>query len=134
MIMSVDMAHAVHPNYAAKHEKMHSPMMNSGLVIKTNSNQRYATSGTTAFIVRELARQAALPIQEFAVKNDCACGSTIGPTLSTNTGIRAIDVGMPMLAMHSIREMMGCKDLTYAHQLFRAFLQNFRSIDAQLKI
>lgn len=74
------MAHAIHPNYASKHEKMHSPMMNSGIVIKSNSNQRYATNGISGFFVRELARRAQVPIQEFAVRNDCPCGSTIGPT------------------------------------------------------
>ena len=79
MILSVDMAHAIHPNYASKHEKNHAPRMNSGIVIKSNSNQRYATNGITGFLAREMARRAGVPIQEFAVRNDCACGSTIGP-------------------------------------------------------
>lgn len=78
--MSVDMAHAVHPNYASKHEKNHSPLMNSGLVIKSNVNQRYATNGITGFLTREIGRHACVPVQEFAVRNDCPCGSTIGPT------------------------------------------------------
>lgn len=80
MIMSVDMAHAVHPNYANKHEKQHAPVMNGGIVIKTNSNQRYATNSVTGFLAREIARRQELPVQEFAVRNDCPCGSTIGPT------------------------------------------------------
>lgn len=74
------MAHAVHPNYAAKHDKQHAPYMNHGLVIKSNVNQRYATNGITGFLVRELGRKARVPVQEFAVRNDCPCGSTIGPT------------------------------------------------------
>lgn len=78
-IFSVDMAHAVHPNYASKHEKEHKPAMNAGIVIKTNTNQRYATNGVSGFFVRELARLVQVPIQEFAVRNDCPCGSTIGP-------------------------------------------------------
>jgi aspartyl aminopeptidase len=78
-ILSVDMAHAVHPNYASKHERQHSPTMNAGIVIKTNNNQRYTTNGVTGFFVRELARRANVPIQEFMVRNDCPCGSTIGP-------------------------------------------------------
>lgn len=78
-IMSVDMAHAVHPNYSSKHDRSLSPTMNAGVVIKTNSNQRYTTNGVTGFFVRELARRAGVPIQEFAVRNDCPCGSTIGP-------------------------------------------------------
>lgn len=78
-IFSVDMAHAVHPNYASKHERQHSPAMNSGIVIKSNSNQRYTTNGVSGFFVRELARRAGVPVQEFMVRNDCPCGSTIGP-------------------------------------------------------
>lgn len=78
-IMSIDMAHAVHPNYASKHEKNHSPLMNKGIVIKSNVNQRYATNGMTGFLTREIGRRAGVPVQEFAVRNDCPCGSTIGP-------------------------------------------------------
>jgi aspartyl aminopeptidase len=70
-ILSIDQAHAVHPNYASKHEAQHAPLMNYGVVIKTNSNQRYATNTTTAFVVREIARKVGLPIQEF-------CGTSIG--------------------------------------------------------
>lgn len=77
--MSVDMAHAVHPNYSGKHDRSHAPTMNNGLVVKSNSNQRYATSGLSGFIVREIGRKAGVNMQEFAVRNDCPCGSTIGP-------------------------------------------------------
>ena len=108
--LSIDQAHAVHPNYASKHEAQHSPTINAGLVIKTNQNQRYATNGVTGFVVRELARMSNLPIQEFCVRNDCPCGSTIGPTISTRTGVRTIDAGMPQLSMHSCREVMGVAD------------------------
>lgn len=74
-VLSVDQAHAVHPNYASKHEKSHGPKLNGGMVIKRNSNQRYATNGVTGLVVRELAKRAGLPpIQEFVVRNDCACG------------------------------------------------------------
>jgi len=79
LVLSVDMAHAVHPNYAAKHDKAHTPSMNGGVVIKTNANQRYATGGLTGFLARELGRRAGVPMQEFSVRNDCPCGSTIGP-------------------------------------------------------
>jgi aspartyl aminopeptidase len=63
------------------------------------------------------------------VRNDCPCGSTIGPIISANTGIRAVDLGMPQLSMHSIREMMGGADLTFAHKLFTTFFKEFRNID-----
>ena len=87
--------------------------MNDGMVIKRNSNQRYATTGITGLIVREIARKGGLkPVQEFVVRNDCGCGSTIGPIISSNTGMRAIDMGCPQLSMHSIRETMGTSDFT----------------------
>lgn len=73
-IMSVDQAHAVHPNYSSKHEASHAPQLNNGVVIKTNSNQQYATNGVTGFVVRELGRIADVPVQEFLVRNDCPCG------------------------------------------------------------
>ena len=132
-VLSVDMAHAIHPNYASKHESNHAPKLNGGVVIKTNSNQRYTTNAVTGFIVRELARSASLPIQEFVVRNDCPCGSTIGPIISANTGIRTVDVGMPQLSMHSCREMMGIADLTNGLELFKAYFRSFRGIDDKLK-
>lgn len=123
-VLSIDQAHAIHPNYASKHEAAHAPKLNGGVVIKTNSNQRYATNGLTGFVVRELGRLAGtghdgnddttsnsvVPIQEFVVRNDCPCGSTIGPTISSKTGIRVVDAGMPQLSMHSCREVMGIAD------------------------
>jgi aspartyl aminopeptidase len=134
LVLSVDMAHALHPNYVAKHDKQHSPMLNKGVVIKTNNNQRYATSGETAFIIRELARGVGVPVQEFIVRNDCPCGTTIGPVISSQTGMRAIDLGMPQLSMHSIREMMGASDLTFAAKLFTSFFQGKHlAIDNQLR-
>ena len=112
----------------------HGPKMNGGMVIKRNANQRYATNGVTGLVVRELARRAGLPrVQEFVVRNDCACGSTIGPIISSVTGIRAIDLGCPQLSMHSIRETMGVKDLTHGLALFRAFFGNFTQVDESIE-
>jgi len=133
-VLSADMAHAVHPNYAAKHEKTHGPLMNRGIVIKSNANQRYASNGITSFVVRELARRGNCPPpQEFVVRNDCPCGSTIGPIISASTGMRAVDIGMPQLSMHSVREMMGVADLTTAVKMFRLFYKDFKNIDEQLR-
>jgi aspartyl aminopeptidase len=133
-VLSVDQAHAVHPNYASKHEKNHGPVMNGGMVIKRNANQRYATNGVTGLIIRQLAKHAGLPpIQEFVVRNDCGCGSTIGPVISTATGMRAIDMGCPQLSMHSIRETMGVKDFTHGLALFKTFFSDFSTIDRKIK-
>lgn len=132
-IVSCDQAHAVHPNYAAKHESNHSPKIHGGIVLKTNSNQRYTTNSVTGFVIRELARKAKVKTQEFVVRNDCPCGSTIGPILSANTGIRTVDIGMPQLSMHSCREVMGIVDLTNGLELFKAFFANFRALDDQME-
>lgn len=87
----------------------------------------------TAFVVRELARRNGLPPpQEFVVRNDCPCGSTIGPIIAAATGIRAVDVGLPQLSMHSVREQMGVHDLETGLQMFRAFFRDFRAVDEQL--
>lgn len=132
-VLSVDQAHAIHPNYSTKHEKAHAPKMNDGMVIKRNSNQRYATTGVTGLVVREIARKAGLgPVQEFVVRNDCGCGSTIGPVISANTGIRAIDMGCPQLSMHSIRESMGTSDFTNGVNMFVAFFKHFREVDSSI--
>jgi len=133
-VLSVDQAHAIHPNYASKHEKGHAPKMNEGMVIKRNSNQRYATNSVTGLMMREIAKRANLkPLQEFVVRNDCGCGSTIGPIISTATGIRAVDMGCPSLSMHSIRETMGVSDLTNGLQLFQAFFKYFREVDCKIE-
>lgn len=102
-LISSDMAHGFHPNYPSKYAEEHRPQLNGGIVIKTNTNQRYASTGPTTFLTRRLAKRANVPLQEFVVRNDMPCGSTIGPMMS-KTGIRTIDLGSPQLSMHSIRE------------------------------
>jgi len=96
------------------------------------ARRRYATDSVTSFVVRELGRLAGCPTQEFVVRNDCACGSTIGPIISERLGVRCADVGMPQLSMHSCREMMGAQDLTHCHALLTAFFRRFGDIDARL--
>jgi aspartyl aminopeptidase len=102
--------------------------------LKSNANQRYATIATTSIIVREIAQKFNIPIQDFVVRNDTLCGSTIGPIVAANTGIRTVDVGNPQLSMHSIREMCATSDLTHAVNLFKGFFTEFPSIDSSLTV
>ncbi|XP_078150373.1 Zn-dependent exopeptidases superfamily protein [Carex rostrata] len=133
-VVSADMAHALHPNYVDKHEENHQPKMHGGLVIKHNANQRYATNAITSFIFREIAEKHQLPIQDFVVRNDMPCGSTIGPILASGIGIRTVDVGAPQLSMHSIREMCAVDDVRHSYEHFKAFFNEFSELDAKIKV
>ncbi len=110
VMISADMAHAVHPNYVDRHEPMHMPRLGGGPVIKVNSQQRYATTAETAAIFEALCQDEGVPYQKFVNRTDLACGSTIGPIASSRLGIRTVDVGNPMLSMHSIRETGSAED------------------------
>ncbi|XP_035541354.1 probable aspartyl aminopeptidase isoform X1 [Juglans regia] len=133
-LVSADMAHGVHPNFIDKHEEHHRPEMQKGLVIKHNANQRYATSGVTAFLFKEVGKIHNLPTQEFVVRNDMGCGSTIGPILASGVGIRTVDCGIAQLSMHSVREICGKEDVDIAYKHFKAFYQTFSSIDRKLNV
>jgi len=133
-LISADMAHAIHPNYSDKHDGNHKPQMHKGVVLKENANQRYATISTTSLIIRELGQKFNVPIQDFVVRNDSLCGSTIGPIISGHTGIRTVDVGNPQLSMHSIREMAATSDVTHAVTLFKGFFSDFVALDESLKV
>jgi len=121
IFISSDMAHAVHPNYTDKHEGQHMPLINAGPVIKTNAGQRYATEGVSSAHFELLCRRAGVNVQKFVMRADLACGSTIGPITAANLGIRTVDVGNPMLSMHSIREMAGSQDHGDLIQVFREY-------------
>jgi aspartyl aminopeptidase len=112
LCVSADMAHAVHPNYADRHESHpeHRPRLNGGPVIKVNSQQRYATCARTAAMFARLCADSDVPVQYYAHRTDLPCGSTIGPITATLMGIRTVDVGNPMLSMHSARELSGTAD------------------------
>ncbi|XP_010930126.1 probable aspartyl aminopeptidase [Elaeis guineensis] len=131
-LVSADMAHALHPNYMDKHEENHQPKLHGGLVIKHNANQRYATNAITSFIFREIAERHNLPIQDFVVRNDMPCGSTIGPILASGVGIRTVDVGAPQLSMHSIREMCAVDDAKHSFEHFKAYFDEFTQLDANI--
>ena len=121
MFVSADNAHGVHPNYADKHEPAHRPLINGGPAVKVNSNQRYATNSETAALFRRLCDRAGLPHQTIVVRSDMACGSTIGPITAAKLGVRTVDIGVPQLGMHSIRELAGVADQTILVGALTAF-------------
>jgi len=133
-MVSMDCAHAIHPNYSCKHEKEHAPALNGGVTIKYNSNQRYATNLETTFHMKRICEKYNLPLQEFVVRNDSPCGSTIGPKLSAQLGVRTLDIGLNQLSMHSIREMCGSKEVGPAVETLTHFFNEFVQIDQSLNI
>jgi aspartyl aminopeptidase len=110
LLVSVDGAHALHPNYADLHDPQHAPALNGGPVIKVNAQQRYATGLQSAHWFEWCAERAGAPVQRYVHRSDLPCGSTIGPMTATRLGMPTVDVGSPMLAMHSIRETSGVLD------------------------
>lgn len=120
-LISADMAHAVHPNYADKHEPNHRPVLGQGPVIKVNSGQSYATDGESFARFAQLCRSVEVAHQTFVTRSDLACGSTIGPITAGMLGMKTVDVGNPLLSMHSIREMAACSDIAAMQRVMLAF-------------
>ncbi len=122
-LVSADMAHAFHPQFPEKHDRLHRPLLNGGPVIKRNENARYTTTGETAARFRLWAADAGVAVQDFSSRNDLPCGSTIGPVTSCRLGMPSVDVGNPMLGMHSLRETAGVMD---HGGMIRVFAEVFR--------
>ena len=120
--VSADAAHSVHPNYVGKHDPTHHPIIGKGPVTKINGNQRYASDATTVALWEAACEKAGVPVQRFVGNNDVPCGSTIGPITATRLGIDTVDVGVPMLSMHSAREMVGERDQVWLAQALEAYL------------
>ncbi len=130
MLISADMAHAVHPNYVDRHEPGHRPQIGRGPVIKLNANQSYASDARTAGEFAELCGRVGITPQYFVSRSDLACGSTIGPITAARVGIRTVDVGNPMLSMHSCREMAGTADVEPMIDVLRLFFDNTAKTDS----
>ena len=123
MIISADQAHAVHPNYKAFADPTNIVKMNEGLVIKIAANGAYASTLETKTRLINIAKKHGYKLQTFHNRNDKVGGSTIGPITSTALGIKAIDVGIPLLAMHSIRELAGVEDIYEAYEIYKKFFE-----------
>ena len=123
LALSIDMAHACHPNFVQKHEPNHAPILGGGIVLKVNSQKRYASDVFSNAQFKLLCKQSNISYQTFVMRNDMPCGSTVGPDISASLGIPTVDIGEPMLSMHSIREMTAVKD----HESMIRLLDQFYS-------
>ncbi|WP_084543650.1 M18 family aminopeptidase [Boudabousia marimammalium] len=119
--LSSDVGHSVHPNYPQKHDPDTRPVMGKGPMLKINANQRYVTDGPGTAIWRDAVERAGVPSQEFVSHNDVPCGSTIGPMAATRLGILTVDIGVPILSMHSIRELCHVDDLVALSKVCEAY-------------
>lgn len=119
--VSSDVGHSIHPNFAGKHDPVVQPVLGSGPILKINANQRYTTDGVGEAAWRGWCERAGVRTQEFVSNNAVPCGSTIGPITATRIGIRTVDVGIPILSMHSARELAGTGDLYDLSRVIEAF-------------
>lgn len=121
MLLSVDVGHAIHPNKAEKSDITAKGVLGSGLVIKENSGQSYATDCESIAIVQQICDQEKIAYQKVTNRSDVSGGSTLGPIASTTLPVKVVDVGVPLLAMHSARELMGTADQESLVQLLKAY-------------
>ena len=120
-MISADNAHGLHPNYADKSDPVNRPVLNGGIVIKYNANQKYCTDGVSAAVFKELCREAEVPYQTFVNRSDMAGGSTLGNISNTQAAMNTVDIGLPQLAMHSAYETAGVKDTEYLIHAAKVF-------------
>ncbi|MBB64673.1 MAG: M18 family aminopeptidase [Waddliaceae bacterium] len=125
LLVSNDVAHAVHPSHSERHDPKHGPKLDAGPVIKYNANQRYATDCQTAAFVHSAAIRAGIGVQEFVSNNEISCGSTIGPISASKAGLATVDIGTPVLSMHSLRELTHVKSHLEMCQLLKSLLEQY---------
>lgn len=121
--ISADNAHAVHHNYADRHDLANAPLINHGPALKLNSNQRYASSAESAGMFIRACEKAKVQHQVFVSRNNISCGTTIGPITATRLGIDTVDIGIPQLSMHSAREVCGVSDLISMQKVLAAYFK-----------
>lgn len=121
LLISADNAHAVHPNHPEKADPTNRPYLNGGIVIKYHGSQRYTTDAMTAAAMKELCREAGVPVQTYTNRSDIAGGSTLGNISTAHVSVPSVDIGLPQLAMHSAVETAGVKDTSYAVEMMTVF-------------
>ena len=120
--LSVDMAHALHPNYPERSEPCHQLLMDGGIVIKSSAQHRYATNAWSAGYLIDVCKQNDIPYQHFISRGDIPAGTTIGPIFASRLGMQTVDIGCPQLSMHSCRELFSCRDHKNMCRLLTAYL------------
>ncbi|MBI2742918.1 MAG: M18 family aminopeptidase [Chlamydiales bacterium] len=124
LCVSVDVAHALNPNYSGKHDASHAPLLGKGVVLKFNADLKYATSALSSARLTQIAQKNSLHLQSFVSRNDIPSGATVGPLIAQGLGIPVVDIGCPELSMHSAREVIACQDYLDLCSLLTHLLQD----------
>ncbi|KAL1589636.1 hypothetical protein WHR41_01525 [Cladosporium halotolerans] len=132
-LVSSDVIHAVNPNFLNAYLENHSPHLNTGIVVSADSNGHMTTDSVSTAILQRCADKVGAKLQLFQIRNDSRSGGTVGPMLSSATGIRAIDCGIPQLSMHSVRATTGSLDPGLGVMAFLGFLNEFESVDKEFR-
>ena len=132
-LVSSDVTHAVNPNFLGEYLENHAPRLNHGLAIAADPNGHMTTDAVSTSILKSCTDRIGANLQVFQIRNDSRSGGTIGPMLSSMTGMRAIDAGMPQLSMHSIRATTGSLDPGLGVISFIGFLNGFERVDAEFR-
>lgn len=130
-LVSADVSHAGNPNFLGNYLDEHVPRLNVGMVLSCDSNGHMTTDAVSAAIMRRSAALAGQVTQVFQIRNDSRSGGTVGPMLSSAMGVKAADVGLPQLSMHSVRATTGAADPGLGIKFFKGFLDNWEKIDAE---
>ncbi|CAK7216646.1 vacuolar aminopeptidase 1 [Sporothrix curviconia] len=130
-LVSADVTHAVHPNFTGNYLDDHAPQLNVGITVAYDSNGHMTTDTVSTAILQRIAELSGHTLQKFMIRNDSRSGGTIGPSLSSMLGVRAIDAGIPQLGMHSIRATTGALDPGLGVQLFQGVFERFEQVDSE---
>ncbi|KAI9765488.1 MAG: hypothetical protein M1840_007314 [Geoglossum simile] len=130
-LLSADVTHAVNPNFLGAYLADHAPRLNVGLCVAADPNGHMATDAVSTALLQRVADKVGATLQVFQIRNDSRSGGTVGPMLSSKTGIRAIDAGLPQLSMHSIRATTGSLDPGLGVKVFKGFLDHFEEVDKE---
>ena len=130
-LVSADVTHAVNPNFLGQYLENHAPRLNVGVSVEADSNGHMTTDAVSTALLQRVTEKSGSKLQVFQIRNDSRSGGTVGPMLSSMTGIRAIDAGLPQLSMHSIRATTGSLDPGLGVKLFKGFFDHFEEIDRE---
>jgi aspartyl aminopeptidase len=123
ILLSVDVAHGVHPNHPEKYDPTNQTTLNGGIVFKIDSNQKYTFDTESIAIIQQICEKSGVKYQKFVNRSDMPGGGTLGPIISSWLPMKAVDLGIPMLAMHSARELMGSEDQLHLEKLIKGFFE-----------